>query len=208
MSTEVELKFEVDSNGIGYTYMNGSVKGTLTQMDVMCILKTAKKFLNEEESSSVYLETGSYLGCSAVLIALTSNATVYAHDIWTTSDLPDSSVPPPKLADGEDYFKKFYKNIRDNKLQNRVIPIRGDSAYTVGAIHEDESVNMAFIDGDHSEDGILRDLRTVYPKIKPGGVILCHDCVPGSEARKGLVKFGKDFEDLPGTYGMVMLIKK
>jgi predicted O-methyltransferase YrrM len=78
----------------------------------------------------------------------------------------------------------------------------------VNCIHEDESVDMAFIDGDHSEDGILRDLRSVYPKIKPGGVILCHDCVTDSEARKGLEKFGKDFEDVPGTYGMVVLIKK
>jgi predicted O-methyltransferase YrrM len=88
-----------------------------------------------------------------------------------------------------------------------VIPIRGDSKYTVSVIHEDESVDMAFIDGDHSEEGILGDLRAVYPKIKPGGVILCHDCVRGTETWRGLLKFGKEFYEIQGSYGMV-LIKK
>lgn len=81
---------------------------------------------------------------------------------------------------------------------------------TASRVHtyEDESVDMAFIDGDHSEEGIMGDLRAVYPKVKHGGVILCHDCVHGSDARNGLIKFGKEFTDIPGTYGMVKLIKK
>jgi predicted O-methyltransferase YrrM len=204
----IELRFEYDEEtGMAYTYVNGDdVKGTLNRMDTLCIVETAQKYLKD---GGVYLETGSYLGCSSILVALVSSkATVYAHDIWVSDFdmLTDSSVPPPKTEG--DYFKIFYDNVRKNKLQNRVIPIRGDSAYTVSCVHEDESVSMAFIDGDHSEDGILRDLNAVYPKIKPGGVILCHDCVDGSEARKGLEKFGKEFIDVPGTYGMVMLIKK
>ena len=207
----IELRFEYDEEtGMAYTYVNGDdVKGTLNRMDTLCIVETAQKYLND---GGVYLETGSYLGCSSILVALVSSkATVYAHDIWVSDFdlLSDSSVPPPKVdGDEGDYFKVFYDNVRKNKLQNRVIPIRGDSAYTVNCVHEDDSVAMAFIDGDHSEDGILRDLKAVYPKIKPGGVILCHDCVDGSEARKGLTKFGKEFSDIPGTYGMVMLIKK
>jgi predicted O-methyltransferase YrrM len=207
MSTE--LRFEYDEKtGMAYTYVNG-VKGTLNRIDTQCIIETAQKYLIDE--GCVYLETGSYIGCSSILVALLSKkATVYAHDIWVSDFdlLSDNSVPPPKIDGGSDYFKVFYDNVRKNKLQNRVIPIRGDSAYTVNCVHEDDSVTMAFIDGDHSEDGILRDLNAVYPKIKPGGVILCHDCVHGSDARKGLSKFGKEFSDVPGTYGMVMLIKK
>lgn len=205
----IELKFEYDEEtGMAYTYVNGDeVKGTLNRFDTLCIVETAQKYLSDE--GCVYLETGSYLGCSSILVALLcGKATVYAHDIWVSDFdmLTAGSLPPPKVDGG--YFKKFYDNVRKNKLQNRVIPIRGDSAYTVSCVHEDDSVDMAFIDGDHSEDGILRDLNAVYPKMKSGGVILCHDCVDGSDARKGLLKFGKEFNDIPGTYGMVMMLIK
>jgi len=39
----------------------------------------------------------------------------------------------------------------------------------------DESIDLLFVDGDHSFDGCLSDLRNWYPKVKPNGVILGHD---------------------------------
>ena len=40
---------------------------------------------------------------------------------------------------------------------------------------EDESVDLVFIDGDHSEEGARRDLGAWVPKVRPGGVIAGHD---------------------------------
>jgi predicted O-methyltransferase YrrM len=123
-----------------------------------------------------YLETGSYLGCSATIVAFNSNATVWAHDIWVSDWSELKGCPPPEV---KDYFYEFYNGIRRNKLEHRVIPIRGNSAYTVG-IHEDESIDLAFIDGDHSYEGCLADLKAVWPKVKKGGVVLIHDCILNS----------------------------
>ena len=78
--------------------------------------------------------------------------------------------------------------MRDNKLQHKVIPIRGDSKYTLG-IHEDKSIDLAFIDGDHSYEGALNDLQAIYPKMKSDGVILCHDCRPNSQVLKAITEF-------------------
>lgn len=129
----------------------------------------------------------------------------YAHDVWDFDSLKGDSVMPPKVLEG-DYFKMFYDNIRDSGLQNKVIPIRGDSKYTIGAIHKDKSIDIAFVDGDHSFDGIYGDLVALLPKMKTGGVILCHDCTKGSDTRRGLEKFTSDFEDIPGTHGMVKIV--
>lgn len=34
---------------------------------------------------------------------------------------------------------------------------------------------LAFIDGDHSEDAVLRDIQSVLPLLRPGGLVVLHD---------------------------------
>lgn len=58
-------------NGIAYTVIHG-VKGTLNYMDANILREEARKL----GPGSRYLETGSYLGCSAHIIAEFSSATV------------------------------------------------------------------------------------------------------------------------------------
>jgi predicted O-methyltransferase YrrM len=45
----------------------------------------------------------------------------------------------------------------------------------VAKLFEDESIDVVFIDGDHSESWVLRDLSAWVPKVKPGGLIAGHD---------------------------------
>ena len=200
----MDLKFECDENGIAYTYVNGT-KGTLNAWDTQALIREIASKCTEGDH--IYVETGSYLGCSSVLAGLvsSSNTMCYAHDVWDYDSLKGDSIMPPRVLEG-DYFKIFYDNIRQNKLQKKVIPIRGDSKYTLGAIHKDASIDIAFVDGDHSFDGIVGDLVALRPKMKSGGVILCHDCTKGSDTRKGLEMFTRDFEDIPGTHGMVKIV--
>ena len=181
----MDLKFEVTDDGMAYTYVNG-VKGTLNESDTNVLLNHYIQL----PMNSKYVETGSYLGCSGVLAGLSSKhgSTVYCHDIWfeNIEDITATGTRPPDGVD--DYFFTFYENVLNNNLQNIIIPIRGDSAYTLN-IHRDESIDLAFIDGDHTYEGALKDLDTVLPKMKKGGVILCHDCRPGSDVSKALREF-------------------
>ena len=188
-------------NDIAYTKVNGT-RGTLNFYDAQTLISHAKQLPKD----SKYIETGSYLGCSSLLIALHSNATVWAHDIWVTDWSELKGCPPPEV---KDYFYEFYGAVKKNKLENRIIPIRGNSVYTVG-IHDDASIDMAFVDGDHSREGCLHDLRAVWPKMKKGSVILVHDCVQNSEPLSSVKTFTQEknatFEIIPGTWGMVRII--
>jgi len=152
-----------------------------------------------------YIEIGSYLGCSALIIALHSTATVWAHDLWTTEWSELRGSPPPWV---HDYFYTFYSAVKANKLENRIIPIRGKSVYTVG-IHDKQSIDLAFVDGDHSYDGCLADLNAILPKMKVGSTILVHDCVPLSEPLAAVTEFCEEqnlsFLVLPGTCGMAKI---
>lgn len=85
---------------------------------------------------------------------------MWAHDIWVTDWSELKGSPPPEV---KDYFYEFYNAIKKNDMVNRVIPIRGNSTYIVG-IHDNETIQLAFIDGDHSYTGCLGDLTAVYRK--------------------------------------------
>ncbi len=182
----MNVQFSVE-NGIAFTEING-VKGTLRQMDFE-ILKKVSQTISD---NGIYIETGSYLGCSAVIIGLcnSNGSMIYCHDIWEVdmNNLSNDGAPPPLV---ENYFYKFYENVRNNNLEKRIIPIRGDSKWSLG-IHKDNTVDLAFIDGDHSYEGITNDLKSVWPKMKHKGYILCHDCSPNTETLQGLTDFCKE----------------
>jgi len=40
----------------------------------------------------------------------------------------------------------------------------------------DASLDLVFIDGDHSYEQTLRDIRNWLPKVRPGGILCGHDC--------------------------------
>lgn len=42
-------------------------------------------------------------------------------------------------------------------------------------LYADESVDLVFIDGDHSYEGCSTDIRLWWPKVKPGGILSGHD---------------------------------
>jgi len=52
--------------------------------------------------------------------------------------------------------------------------IKGDSV-EVSSRYEDESLDFVFIDGDHSYDGVTRDIKAYWPKVRIGGIISGHD---------------------------------
>jgi len=180
----MDLKFEVDDADIAFTYVNG-VQGMLSQSDTYILLNEMSKI----QMNGKYVETGSYLGCSGVLAGLSTKrgVLVYCHDLWVEDMITLSSdgSPPPNITN---YFYTFYDAVKSNKLEGTVIPIRGDSSYTLG-IHDDKSIDLAFIDGDHSFEGVQKDLEAILPKMKKNGVILCHDCQRNSPTLMGVERF-------------------
>jgi len=120
---------------------------------------------------------------------------LYAHDLWVErmEELAPGSDPPPRA---DDYFIQFYAEVTSRGFSRSVIPIRGPSSYTL-AIHAPASIDLAFVDGDHSERGCLSDLRALWPRMRPGGLVYVHDvrqkdeddvtrCVRGFLAEVGL----------------------
>jgi hypothetical protein len=58
--------------------------------------------------------------------------------------------------------------------KDRVAVLRMDSA-EAAATFADGSLDFVYLDGDHSFQGVMRDLAAWVPKVRPGGVIAGHD---------------------------------
>ena len=115
----------------------------------------------------VVLEIGSYLGASTAFLAaaaLQKAGTVHAVDTWMNNAMG---------AEGEwDTWIQFQANVAPFK--DVIVTHRGRSA-DVHAREGDIPCDMLFIDGDHSYEGVLTDLRTWLPSLRPGGVLAMDD---------------------------------
>ncbi len=63
----------------------------------------------------------------------------------------------------------------------------GDSSR--GTFPEIGEYDVLFVDGDHSYEGCLADLRTFFPRLAPGGHVLVHDCYAGREVQTAVIDF-------------------
>ena len=78
-------------------------------------------------------------------------------------------------SEKEAYNKAYqlYKN-RTKYFSDRIIELIFDSVFASYNI-EDEILDFAFLDGDHSYEGVTRDIKAWLPKVKIGGYIGGHD---------------------------------
>lgn len=143
------------------------------------------------------------------------NLKLLAIDSWEAPN-PDSAyaktrdrfaMSPPATCD--DRYEKAKSRLAPFTT-DRVIIIHRPSVEAARVI-PDESLDFVFIDGDHSYEGCLADMRAYWPLVKPGGLFCGHDCidpVPSSdldERGRGVHKACKEFFEDHGGMFMVSI---
>jgi predicted O-methyltransferase YrrM len=116
-------------------------------------------------SGSVIAEIGSYLGASACFLASGGwgrVSRVYCIDTWEN----DAMSEGPRKT-----FDEFLENV--SMFKNVIVPLKGKSIEVVKRLGG--PVDLLFIDGDHSYEAVVTDLKTYLPKVKAGGLLILHD---------------------------------
>jgi hypothetical protein len=105
------------------------------------------------------LEIGTYQGVSASRIAavLASTGVLFCVDPWP--EVSGRQNPCWQICD---------RHLRRSHLRRRIQIVRGYSGEMEAQIPG--NLDFAFIDGDHSWNGISTDWQIVAPRIAPGGV--------------------------------------
>lgn len=85
-------------------------------------------------------------------------------------------------------LKRFETEIRDGRVS--VLREKSDRALRRFA---DASISFAYVDGDHSYEGVAADLAALLPKLRPGGVMAFDDYHLRGWWRDGVIRAIHEF---------------
>jgi len=72
--------------------------------------------------------------------------------------------------------QRLQHNLKAANIEDTVEILKGDSVAMSKHIR-DNSLDLCFIDADHTYKGVKRDIEAYLPKVKEGGIICGHDCL-------------------------------
>lgn len=129
---------------------------------------------------ALVLETGTFIGYSTISMAqaLEENGGGHIHTFDVYNDRP--GWVSPIIGPCEDALAVARAHVEHAGLSHRVTMHKGDSSDNIRAFlaTTDAPVDMAFIDGDHTVAGAIKDFMVIHPRLRNGGIILLHDTIP------------------------------
>ena len=128
----------------------------------------------------VVIEAGAFIGLSSLCIAqgLEENGYGHLHSFDIFADRP--GWVSPVIGPCEDALTVARAHSEHGGMSHRVTFTKGDSSTKIAEVFagKQSCADLAFIDGDHTIKGAMRDWEAVHPLLKEGGFILLHDTVP------------------------------
>jgi len=115
-------------------------------------------------------------------------------DAWMHQDVahlkPDSNNPEQAVQDAR--HARVLEDFAPEIASGRVLVDRAFSRVAAERIGEG-SLDVVYIDADHSYDAVMRDLTCYAPKVAPGGLIMGHDYTLHPRVEFGVVRAVNDF---------------
>lgn len=180
-----DLVIENCPDGAGGIQVNG-VQGWLINGDLNYLFDKAMQL----PPGAQVVEVGSFMGLSSIILVngmlarQNEKAVLHCIDTWRGSEEHQDL----DVIKQDQLYTRFLANIQNAGVDAWIKPLRKPSLEAVSQF-ADASLDMIYIDGDHSEEGCYADLEAWYPKLKPGGVFFGHDCTPNEGVRKALTRF-------------------
>lgn len=128
------------------------IRTTLTSREIAKLRELAK--------GAVVLEIGSGCGYSAVHMAEAGATLIVAVD-------PHAGEVPGSL-------ETMQQNLRERGLEERVAMFRAPSQVALPLLAPG-SFDLAFVDGDHSTEAVLHDVRQAWRLLRSDGMLAAHD---------------------------------
>ncbi len=144
----------------------------------ICRPKEPLKKLISACKPKIIVELGSWLGVSTCLMAalLPETGKVYAVDHWFGpkgwENRSDFAHVLPTLYQG------FLSNVKHLGFCHKIVPVRMTTVEASKALNV--VPDLIYVDTDHEEEDVTRDILAWHPKLAPGGVMCGDDFnIPG-----------------------------
>lgn len=127
--------------------------------------------------NGIVVEIGVFAGRSTAVMApiCMANGTEYnaIDSFWGGNNSDDDSTVAHRTGEGR-VRRDFERNMREASVWDHISLHECYSA-EVAKEFADETLDFCFIDGDHTPEGVHKDLIAWWPKVKQGGVLGGHD---------------------------------
>ncbi len=141
-------------------------------------------------SKSLVLEIGVFKGDFSEVLYNAKPQTLFLVDPWT--------LHAPKISSGDadgNHVKEFYTddayNLVKKKFEDKSnVYVLQDFSSTIAKRFADFSLDLIYLDGDHSYEGVKRDLELFYPKLVPGGWMCGHKYEMNMKKANTICDFG------------------
>lgn len=145
--------------------------------------KKCRKWLAAQASQSPRIvEVGVWKGRSTTVLARRCPGIVFAVDHWegTPHDAAQHQLYAQELEDGETVYQEFLAALATPIRRGKVVPMRMTSVDAAAQLLRDAgaTMDMVFLDGDHSYEGVRDDIAAWLPLLRPGGLLCGHDYAP------------------------------
>lgn len=130
------------------------------------------KMARSLKQDSVIVEIGSFRGKSTSFIAEgigNKRCRFFAIDTWIKEKCT---------------LEKFLENVKSYK--DKIIPLKGFSYDVAKVWPRDRRIDMLWIDGDHSYEGVKRDIDDWLPLVKKNAYVLFHDYRDSAGVKKAV----------------------
>lgn len=201
LSFFILLTISLQANKTSWVQFQKKTLKMQEKVDGWCGKEKAKKLMNliYKTKPKVCVEIGVFGGSSVFPMAKTlsflQNGKIYAIDPWSTEEcLKGYKKDNPNYGWWEKVnlnkiFNSFEKLIDKHNLSNFCVIMRMNSEKAKDYF-ENESIDILHIDGNHTEECALYDVKTFFPKVKKGGYIWFDDA--NWESTQKAVEFLKD----------------
>lgn len=155
----------------------------------MIIFNTRDELIESLPKDMIVCEIGVFKGeFSEKLLTNTNPKELHLIDLFEgvvpSGDKDGNNMVYANLNNEYELLTKKYKN-------NSTIVIHKGSSSDILKNFKDDYFDMIYIDGDHSYEGVTKDLEVSYNKVKSGGYICGHDYT--SERFLGVVNAVDEF---------------
>jgi len=137
-----------------------------------------KNFSEVLSNDSTFVEVGVWKGRSVCFLGQllkinNKKPKVFAVDTFKGSD--DEGFHQEEVRSlGGSTLPLFKSYLEDLQLTDLILPVEKDSSVAAESF-EDNSIDIIFIDANHSYEGVKKDLQSWFSKVKIKGIIAGHD---------------------------------
>jgi spermidine synthase len=137
-------------------------------------LRTRTDLLTLIPKNSIILEIGVFKGDFAKeILKITRPSELYLVDIWEgrwgSGDKDGNNYV--EIGDMEAVYLNLFNQTKD---KTNIHVIRAKAVSFLQSC-EDNSFDVIYVDGDHTEEAVYNDMVNSFAKIKPGGLLMGHD---------------------------------